>query len=78
MTLFVRRFVLVVALCVLALSSPAAPRAEHVFIISLDGGKPAAMEQSQMPALKRLVCFHPFRGPGFCGAQVRVGFAPTA
>ena len=55
MILFVRRFVLVAALCVLALSSGAAPRAEHVFIISLDGGKPAAIEQSKMPALEQLV-----------------------
>ena len=50
-----RRIVLVAALCVLAFSSHAAPRAEHVFIISLDGGKPAAIEQSKMPALERLV-----------------------
>jgi predicted AlkP superfamily pyrophosphatase or phosphodiesterase len=55
MVLCVRRFVLVVALCVFALSSSAAPRAEHVFIISFDGGKPAVIEQSQMPALQRLV-----------------------
>jgi predicted AlkP superfamily pyrophosphatase or phosphodiesterase len=55
MALVVRRLVLVVALCVLAHSLRAAPRAEHVFIISLDGGKPAGIEQSQMPALKRLV-----------------------
>jgi len=55
MSLFARRFGLIVALCVLALSSRATPRAEHVFIISLDGGKPAAIEQSKMPALERLV-----------------------
>jgi predicted AlkP superfamily pyrophosphatase or phosphodiesterase len=55
MALYARRFLLVVALCLLALSSGAAPRAEHVFIISLDGGKPAAIEQSQMPVLGRLV-----------------------
>ena len=55
MAFCIRRFALVVALCVFALSSSAAPRAEHVFIISLDGGKPAAIEQSQMPALQRLV-----------------------
>ncbi len=55
MAFCIRRFVLVVALCVFALSLSAAPRAEHVFIISLDGGKPAAIEQSQMPALQRLV-----------------------
>ena len=55
MALYARRFLLVVTLCLLALSSGAAPRAEHVFIISLDGGKPAAIEQSQMPVLGRLV-----------------------
>jgi predicted AlkP superfamily pyrophosphatase or phosphodiesterase len=55
MILFVRRIVLVAALCVLALSSRAAPRAEHVFIISLDGGKPADIQQSRMPVLERLV-----------------------
>jgi predicted AlkP superfamily pyrophosphatase or phosphodiesterase len=55
MALLARRLVLFVAFCALALSSRAAPRAEHVFIISLDGGKPAVIEQSQMPMLKRLV-----------------------
>lgn len=50
-----RRLVLVVVLCVLALSSRAAPQAKHVFIISLDGGKPAAIVRSQMPTLRRLV-----------------------
>jgi predicted AlkP superfamily pyrophosphatase or phosphodiesterase len=55
MALYARRFLLVVTLCLLALSSGAAPRAEHVFIISLDGGKPAAIAQSQMPVLGRLV-----------------------
>ena len=29
----------------------AAPRSEHVFIISFDGGKPAVMQQSAMPTL---------------------------
>ena len=48
-------FVLVAALCGLAVSAQAGPRAEHVFIISLDGGKPAAMEQSKMPVLERMV-----------------------
>ncbi len=33
----------------------AAPRAEHVFIISIDGGKPAVIAQSDMPVLKQLV-----------------------
>jgi predicted AlkP superfamily pyrophosphatase or phosphodiesterase len=30
------------------------PRAEHVFIISIDGGKPAVIAQSDMPVLKHL------------------------
>lgn len=30
-------------------SSQAAPRAQHVFIISFDGGKPEVMKRSQMP-----------------------------
>ena len=55
MIVLARRVVLVAALCVLALSSRAAPRAEHVFIISLDGGKPAVIQQSRMPVLERLV-----------------------
>ena len=33
---------------------PAAPTAEHVFIISIDGGKPAAINQSDMPMLQKL------------------------
>ncbi len=31
------------------------PHAEHVFIISFDGGKPAVMQQSHMPTLKRML-----------------------
>jgi hypothetical protein len=38
-----------------ALNLLASPRAQHVFIISIDGGKPAVIAQSQMPVLKRLV-----------------------
>jgi hypothetical protein len=39
-----------------ALFSPAlaGPRAEHVFIISIDGGKPSVIAESEMPTLKRL------------------------
>jgi predicted AlkP superfamily pyrophosphatase or phosphodiesterase len=33
----------------------AAPRTEHVFIISIDGGSPAVIDQSKMPVLKKLV-----------------------
>ena len=40
-----------------AASAPAwggSPRAEHVFLISIDGGKPAVIAQSKMPTLKQL------------------------
>ena len=37
------------------LAVSAAPRAEHVFIISFDGGKPAVIAQSEMPTLKGMV-----------------------
>jgi predicted AlkP superfamily pyrophosphatase or phosphodiesterase len=37
-----------------AFSLHAAPRAEHVFIISVDGGKPAVIAESEMPTLKKL------------------------
>jgi hypothetical protein len=33
----------------------AAPRAEHVFIVSLDGGKPAVLKESEVPVLNNLV-----------------------
>ncbi len=32
----------------------AAPRAEHVFIISIDGGKPSVIAESEMPTLKKI------------------------
>ena len=32
----------------------AAPRAEHVFVVSIDGGKPAVIAESEMPVLKKL------------------------
>jgi predicted AlkP superfamily pyrophosphatase or phosphodiesterase len=38
----------------LALNLSAAPMAEHVFIISIDGGKPSVIAQSAMPVLNRL------------------------
>jgi predicted AlkP superfamily pyrophosphatase or phosphodiesterase len=38
----------------IASSLHAAPRAEHVFIISIDGGKPAVIAESEMPTLKAL------------------------
>lgn len=43
------------ALLVVAVSAFAAPpRAEHVFIISIDGGAPANIKQSRMPVLMQL------------------------
>ncbi len=38
----------------LALNATAEPRAGHVFIISIDGGKPEVIAQSPMPVLKQL------------------------
>lgn len=32
----------------------AAPRAEHVIVISIDGGKPAVIAESEMPTLKKI------------------------
>jgi predicted AlkP superfamily pyrophosphatase or phosphodiesterase len=48
------RFLIVLAGFILAVRLHAAPRVEHVFIFSLDGGKPAAIAESEMPVLKRL------------------------
>src|ERR1700689_2085208 len=42
------------AVFVLSLNVSAAPRAEHVFIISIDGGKPAVIQKSKMPVLKQM------------------------
>lgn len=33
----------------------AAPRAEHVFVVSIDGGKPSVIAESEMPTLKKIV-----------------------
>jgi len=56
----IRRATLAAVICLFALSSRAAARVEHVFIISIDGGKPAVIQQSQMPVLERMV------GEGAC------------
>jgi predicted AlkP superfamily pyrophosphatase or phosphodiesterase len=48
----------VASLCLLVcLGAPtyAAPNTQHVFIISFDGGKPAVMQQSEMPTLKAML-----------------------
>ena len=49
---------LLATLClVICLAAPtvAAPVTQHVFIISFDGGKPAVMQQSQMPTLQSML-----------------------
>jgi predicted AlkP superfamily pyrophosphatase or phosphodiesterase len=51
----VARCVVFVVVCCLCLAANAAPRTEHVFIISIDGGKPEGIQQSKMPVLKKLV-----------------------
>jgi len=40
-----------IGLAFFAVSALAAPRTDHVFIISLDGGKPAVIQKSAMPTL---------------------------
>ena len=50
-----RRVVAYAVFCLLALGALAAPRVTHVFIISIDGGKPAVIQQSAMPVLANLV-----------------------
>ena len=52
---FIRRLVVFTAVLMLALPVSAEKRAEHVFIVSLDGGKPAVIQQSKMPVLEQLV-----------------------
>jgi predicted AlkP superfamily pyrophosphatase or phosphodiesterase len=51
---FVCRLVLLALVCSFPLAAGAAPRAEHVFIVSIDGGSPAVIKQSQMPVLAKL------------------------
>lgn len=49
------RLFLLCAFCFLVSPAAAAPLAEHVFLISIDGGAPAGIRQGQMPVLQRLV-----------------------
>lgn len=51
---FVCRFVVLVLVGTFALAGETSPRAEHVFIVSIDGGSPAAIRQSKMPVLQNL------------------------
>jgi len=46
--------VLAVVLSACFLAGCALPRTNHVFIISIDGGNPAVIQQSRMPILQRL------------------------
>ena len=46
------RFLSLLLLC--PILSIAAPSAEHVFIFSIDGGKPAVIAESEMPTLKKI------------------------
>jgi len=52
----IMRFILSTLSVVFALGfiANAAPRAEHVFIISIDGGKPAVIAESEAPTLKKI------------------------
>ena len=54
MPLLNRLFGAFVLVCMTAPAAFGSPHAEHVFIISIDGGKPAVIAQSEMPILKRL------------------------
>ena len=50
-----RRLLVCCSLLFLSLAAMAGPHADHVFIISLDGGKPAVIRQSPMPVLNQLL-----------------------
>lgn len=54
MTKLFARFAIFGLLAAWAFTGSAAPRAQHVFIISIDGGKPAVIEETKMPTLKML------------------------
>jgi predicted AlkP superfamily pyrophosphatase or phosphodiesterase len=53
--MFVRRCAVFVAAFTLALATVAKPQVGHVFIISIDGGKPSVMETCKMPVLQKVV-----------------------
>ena len=48
------RLITLLTACLLASIATAAPRAEHVFIISIDGGKPKVINDTEMPVIKKL------------------------
>ena len=49
------RWILIAILGGFTLTCGAAPRTEHVFIISIDGGNPDVMKRSRMPVLEKMV-----------------------
>lgn len=51
---YMLRFFLGAAVLAFMLTALAAPRAAHVFIISIDGGNPEVMQRSEMPVVKKL------------------------
>jgi len=55
MLLTFRRLIAFLGACICAMTALGAPRADHVFIISIDGGKPAVIQQSDMPVLRQIV-----------------------
>jgi predicted AlkP superfamily pyrophosphatase or phosphodiesterase len=55
MRLLLSRILVCSFLFVAGIAAFAVPLAEHVFIISIDGGKPSVIDESRMPVLKRLV-----------------------
>ncbi len=52
---FVSGLIVFAAVGGISLPAGAAPRAEHIFIVSIDGGSPAVIQRSDMPVLTRLV-----------------------
>jgi len=54
-----------IAVFAFVFAATAAPRAEHVFIFVVDGGKPAVIKESEMPVLKK------FAADGACTWEAR-------
>lgn len=52
---YVTRLIALTLVCGFACAAGGAPRTEHVFVISIDGGSPEVIARSQMPVLKKLV-----------------------
>ena len=50
-----RRAALILVVCFCTLAALADPHADHVFIISIDGGKPSVIEKSDMPVLRQII-----------------------